>query len=175
MEGLSFENRQVRQSLNDLGLFNPVMATRNKYKKLAELMNFTPTSRGRTLKDGTPAYKKSILDELIRRGGQHRRDNIEIAQRNRMRDVRRQVEARPRVPYAIKRRKIIDGSSDFRTYQFDAVDVSSYEDFYNVIKSVLNNNPDSDLHFITIFFKSRFDNKVRGLSLTAEDFETFDD
>lgn len=168
----SFESKIIKEALREFGWYEDVMGRRDKYKRVADLMNYRPLGKdGKLLTIGGVGYKKLVMNELVRRFGMMREEIRDRRFREARSEVLRQIGSR-KIPYYANKR-FIDTQRTHLTYTYDIKDAFDLRDLYDVIKSIIKN--DREIDFITLMFKKKDDNKVRGLTLRTDEIQTLED
>ena len=175
--GGSFTNPVFRKALRHYGILEAVEQTRNKYKQTAKLLGITPTrpNSNKLLKEGSPAYKNFIENEVLRRY-QIYSDLLEQEGITETRKKKQQIvkelkgkKIKPRVSH----KSVIDAHGRFKVYNYELKDVSNLEEMYKIIYEEMEKL--GDLNFATIMFLNNTNGKVRGLSVKASYLTTFED
>ena len=173
----SFESKIIKEALREFGWTDDVMSRRDKYKRVADLMNYRPLGKdGKLLTIGGVGYKKLVMNELVRRFGFVReeariRRAREQIQENQQR-INRQIRNRERRPYYANKR-LINFQRTHSIYSYDIEGANNLQQLYEAIESIIRN--ERDIEYITIFFKATFDNKIRGLTLDIKEITDLDD
>ncbi len=170
----SLSNRDFKKALTFYGVYDDVMKARNKYQKISQLLNITPTrpNSKSLLKIGTPAYKAFLEKEVLNRY-KIAQTNIEREQIRLARKKQTQaIEELKRKPKVISQ-TIIDSHGGFTNYNYELENVRTLEELYVIIKAELKRL--GDLNFITLMFQNIDNGKVRGMSIKADYLQTYDE
>jgi hypothetical protein len=171
--GGSLSDREFQKALTFYNIYGDVMRSRNKYEKIAQLLAITPTRSNskKLLKVGSPAYKASLQNEVMRRY-KIARKNLDKIQNQALTEIKqRTVELRKTPKVTSKTR--IDKSGGFALFNYELEGVTDLTQLYVIIKRAMENL--GDLNFVTLMFQSNATGKVRGMSLKADHLQTFEE